>query len=153
VREALTATEIEPSMLMLEITETVLMQDTEAMIERLKQLRALGVRLAIDDFGTGYSSLRYLRRFPVDALKMAKPFVDGLAEDTQSAALARTIIDLASNLGIACIAEGIETDAQMHKLRELGCGLGQGFHFARPTPSLQLSELLKTQKFVPAFPV
>lgn len=153
VRAALTATGIDPSMLMLEITETVLMQDTEVMIERLEQLRALGVRLAIDDFGTGYSSLRYLRRFPVDALKMAKPFVDGLADDTQSAALARTIIDLAANLGIACIAEGIETDAQKVKLRELGCGLGQGFHFAHPTPSRQLSELLVKQKYVPAFPV
>ena len=153
VRAALTVNEIEPSMLMLEITETVLMQDTEAMIERLQQLRTLGVRLAIDDFGTGYSSLRYLRRFPVDALKMAKPFVEGLDEDTQSAALARTIIDLASNLGIVCIAEGIETGAQKDKLHELGCGLGQGFHFARPAPSLQLSELLAAKRYEPAFPV
>ncbi|HWI22719.1 MAG TPA: EAL domain-containing protein [Baekduia sp.] len=151
VRLALAASGIDPSMLMLEITETVLMKDADDTIERLQQLRAIGVRIAIDDFGTGYSSLRYLRNFPVDALKMAKPFVDGLAHDKESAALARTIIDLASSLGISCIAEGIETIDQHSKLTELGCELGQGFHFAQPASSEHVSNLLREQRI--AYPV
>ncbi|HWH93130.1 MAG TPA: EAL domain-containing protein [Baekduia sp.] len=119
--------------LVLEITETVLMHDTEATIARLTALKALGVRLAVDDFGTGYSSLRYLRRFPIDILKMAKPFVDGLDPgDDEGRALARAIVELATSLKLACIAEGIEAPAQADVLHELGCGLGQGFHFARP---------------------
>src|SRR3954449_2616894 len=119
--------------LVLEITETVLMHDTEATIARLTALKALGVRLAVDDFGTGYSSLRYLRRFPIDILKMAKPFVDGLDPgDDEGRALARAIVELATSLKLACIAEGIEARAQADVLQELGCGLGQGFHFARP---------------------
>jgi diguanylate cyclase (GGDEF)-like protein len=119
--------------LVLEITETVLMHDTEATIARLTALKALGVRLAVDDFGTGYSSLRYLRRFPIDILKMAKPFVDGLdTGDDEGRALARAIVDLATSLKLACIAEGIEAGAQADVLHELGCSLGQGFHFARP---------------------
>src|SRR4051812_8079862 len=119
--------------LVLEITETVLMRDTEATMARLTALKALGVRLAVDDFGTGYSSLRYLRRFPIDILKMAKPFVDGLeVGDDEGRALARAIVELATSLKLACIAEGIEAPAQADVLHELGCGLGQGFHFARP---------------------
>jgi diguanylate cyclase (GGDEF)-like protein len=119
--------------LVLEITETVLMHDTEATISRLAALKALGVRLAVDDFGTGYSSLRYLRRFPIDILKMAKPFVDGLdTGDDEGRALARAIVELATSLKLACIAEGIEAPAQADVLHELGCDLGQGFHFSRP---------------------
>ncbi|QEC46323.1 EAL domain-containing protein [Baekduia soli] len=130
--------------LVLEITETVLMQDTEATIERLSALKALGVRLAVDDFGTGYSSLRYLRRFPIDILKMAKPFVDGLvdADDPDGRALARAIVDLAASLNLSCIAEGIEVGAQAEALRALGCGMGQGFHFARPMAPGDLEALL-----------
>jgi diguanylate cyclase (GGDEF)-like protein len=128
--------------LVLEITETVLMQDTEATITRLAALKALGVRLAVDDFGTGYSSLRYLRRFPIDILKMAKPFVDGLDDDEESRALARAIVELASSLKLACIAEGIEVSQQAAVLQELGCGLGQGFHFARPMPPDALAALI-----------
>jgi diguanylate cyclase (GGDEF)-like protein len=128
--------------LVLEITETVLMQDTEATLERLAALKALGVRLAVDDFGTGYSSLRYLRRFPIDILKMAKPFVDGLDDDEESRALARAIVDLAASLKLACIAEGIEVSHQATVLHELGCTLGQGFHFARPMPPEALAELI-----------
>jgi diguanylate cyclase (GGDEF)-like protein len=130
--------------LVLEITETVLMHDTEATISRLAALKALGIRLAVDDFGTGYSSLRYLRRFPIDILKMAKPFVDGLGdfEDEEGRALARAIVDIASSLNLACIAEGIEVGVQATMLHELGCGLGQGFHFARPMPADAMSELI-----------
>jgi len=133
VAAALADAGLPPGALVLEITETVLMADTEATIARLTALKALGVRLAVDDFGTGYSSLRYLRRFPIDILKMAKPFVDGLEiGDDEGRALARAIVELASSLKLACIAEGIEAPAQADVLHELGCGLGQGFHFARP---------------------
>jgi diguanylate cyclase (GGDEF)-like protein len=144
VAAALADSGLPASALVLEITETVLMHDTEATITRLAALKALGVRLAVDDFGTGYSSLRYLRRFPIDILKMAKPFVDGLAEvdDEEGRALARAIVDLASSLKLSCIAEGIEVGAQAVRLQELGCGLGQGFHFARPMPPRDLEALI-----------
>jgi len=123
--------------LVLEITETVLMHDTEATIERLRALRALGVRLAVDDFGTGYSSLRYLNRFPLDVLKMAKPFVDGLGSKEENPALARAIIDLGSSLGLSIVAEGIERSAQLAQLRRLGCPMGQGYWFGRPLPAAE----------------
>jgi EAL domain-containing protein (putative c-di-GMP-specific phosphodiesterase class I) len=126
--------------LVLEITETVLMHDTEATIERLRSLRALGLRLAIDDFGTGYSSLRYLNRFPLDVLKMAKPFVDGLGTEREHPALARAIIDLGENLGLQVIAEGIEHSGQLAQLRGLGCPLGQGYWFARPMPAAEAQD-------------
>jgi diguanylate cyclase (GGDEF)-like protein len=133
VAAALADSGLPATALVLEITETVLMHDTEATIARLTALKALGVRLAVDDFGTGYSSLRYLRRFPIDILKMAKPFVDGLdTGDDEGRALARAIVELATSLKLACIAEGIEVSGQADVLHELGCGLGQGFHFARP---------------------
>jgi diguanylate cyclase (GGDEF)-like protein len=143
VAAALADTGLPAAALVLEITETVLMHDTEATISRLSALKALGVRLAVDDFGTGYSSLRYLRRFPIDILKMAKPFVDGLdTGDTEGRALARAIVDLASSLKLACIAEGIEAPAQADVLHDLGCGMGQGFHFARPMPSDAMTALI-----------
>jgi diguanylate cyclase (GGDEF)-like protein len=126
--------------LVLEITETVLMHDTEATIDRLAALKALGVRLAVDDFGTGYSSLRYLSRFPIDLLKMAKPFVDGVGTE-QGAALARTIVDLGASLGLEIIAEGIEQGVQLAQLRRLGCEYGQGFLFARPLTVDQVDAL------------
>ncbi|HEV7751128.1 MAG TPA: EAL domain-containing protein [Baekduia sp.] len=132
VAAALADSGLPATALVLEITETVLMHDTEATIARLTALKALGVRLAVDDFGTGYSSLRYLRRFPIDILKMAKPFVDGLDVDDEGRALARAIVELATSLKLACIAEGIEDSGQAAALHQLGCGLGQGFHFARP---------------------
>ena len=121
--------------LVLEIAETVLMHDTETTIERLRALRALGVRLAVDDFGTGHSSLRFLNRFPLDVLKMAKPFVDGLEAHTEDPALARAIVDLGAHLGLTIVAEGIEQSAQLAQLRRLGCPLGQGYWFARPMPA------------------
>jgi EAL domain-containing protein (putative c-di-GMP-specific phosphodiesterase class I) len=139
VAGALRETGLDPGSLVLEITETVLMQDTEATIERLRALRALGVRLAVDDFGTGYSSLRYLNRFPVDVLKMAKPFVDGLGAGAEHSALARAIVDLGANLGMHIVAEGIERPEQLDALRALGCGYGQGYHFSRPLAAGELT--------------
>jgi len=131
VAAALADSGLDPAGLVLEITETVLVQDVAAAVERLENLRALGVSIAIDDFGTGYSSLRYIRRFPADMLKIAKPFVDGLHDETDTA-LVRTIIALADGLGLRTVAEGIEDSGQLARLCDLGCTVGQGYHFARP---------------------
>ena len=145
VAMALAKARLPPSCLLLEITETMLMGDTDQMVARLDALKSLGVRLAIDDFGTGYSSLRYLRRFPLDVLKMAKPFVDGLAAGSRDDALAGAIVDLGANLGLDVIAEGIEVGEQADRLGALGCGYGQGFHFARPLPALETTALLEPE--------
>jgi EAL domain-containing protein (putative c-di-GMP-specific phosphodiesterase class I) len=142
VAAALADSGLEPASLTLEITETVLVQDVAAAVDRLETLRALGVSIAIDDFGTGYSSLRYIRRFPADVLKIAKPFVDGLHDDTDTA-LVRTIVALADSLGLRTVAEGIEDHRQLARLRELGCLLGQGYLFARPLPAHDVTELLR----------
>ena len=128
---------------MLEITETVLMHDTEATIDTLTRLKALGVRLAIDDFGTGYSSLRYLSRFPADILKIAKPFVDALGRGRRRRALTQAIVDLGAILGVETVAEGIEERVQADRLRELGCTLGQGFLFSRPIEGSRMRALLR----------
>jgi diguanylate cyclase (GGDEF)-like protein len=123
---------IEPSRLLLEITESVLMHRADAALRTLHALKALGVRLAIDDFGTGYSSLAYLHRFPVDVLKIDKAFIDRFTHGGSDAALGRGIVGLASSLGLQCVAEGIEHAEQAAQLRAAGCGFGQGFYFARP---------------------
>ena len=128
--------------LILEITETVMMNDTEMTIARLRELTALGVRLAVDDFGTGYSSLSYLQRFPVDMLKLDKSFIDGVANDPGVAALTKGIVELAHALRVEVIAEGIETPDQAEWLRAMQCELGQGFHFARPLDSQAITVLL-----------
>ena len=134
VRRALADSRLVPGSLILELTETVIMQDTEASIAQLRALKELGLQIAVDDFGTGYSSLRYLQRFPIDILKIAKPFVDGLTERSDEAVLARAIADLGRNLGMRTIGEGIEVEEQARRLSELGCPLGQGFLFGRPLP-------------------
>jgi diguanylate cyclase (GGDEF)-like protein/PAS domain S-box-containing protein len=129
---ALQSSGLPPGLLILEITESVLMRDTDATVERLRELKELGVRLAIDDFGTGYSSLSYLRRFPVDILKVDKLFVDGLGTGLEESALVHAIVQLSHALGLETIAEGIESAEQCTQLVDLGCELGQGYHFARP---------------------
>jgi diguanylate cyclase (GGDEF)-like protein/PAS domain S-box-containing protein len=142
VRRVLGRTGLRPQSLVLEITESVLMHHTETLLERLTQLRAVGVRLAIDDFGTGYSSLSYLQRFPIDILKIAKPFVDDVGSDTGQPALARAIIALGESLSLRTIAEGIEVREQWQGLRALGCELGQGYFFARPLTSDAMADLI-----------
>jgi EAL domain-containing protein (putative c-di-GMP-specific phosphodiesterase class I) len=135
---------LEPASLILEITETVLMHDTDGAIETLQRLKDLGVRIAIDDFGTGYSSLRYLSRFPADILKIAKPFVDALGEVSESdAALTQAIVGLGSILEVETVAEGIEERVQEDRLRELGCTFGQGFLFSRPVVADEIRALLR----------
>jgi diguanylate cyclase (GGDEF)-like protein len=132
IHGALTSSGFDPSMLILELTETALMSDVAATITRLGLAKALGVRLAIDDFGTGYSSLAYLRQFPIDVLKIDKSFVSGIAETTEAAALIHTLVQLGKALGLETIAEGIETDDQRMRLKAEKVDGGQGFLFARP---------------------
>jgi diguanylate cyclase (GGDEF)-like protein len=142
VRDALEAEQLQPSSLVLEITETVLMQDAEATVEKLQRLKSLGVRLAVDDFGTGYSSLRYLRDFPLDLIKIAKPFVDGIAAGRRESSLAQAIVDLGQLFELQVVAEGVEDEDQLARLRSMGCAFGQGFLFARPLPADELEALL-----------
>ncbi len=128
--------------LTLEITESVLMSDTEATIVKLHELKALGVRLAVDDFGTGYSSLSYLSRFPVDILKIDRSFVSRVTDGAGESALASAIVKLGEALHLETVAEGIEDPEQMDQLVRLGCGLGQGYYFAKPLNADALTSFL-----------
>jgi diguanylate cyclase (GGDEF)-like protein len=132
VQFALSASGLDPSMLIVELTETVLMNDTEVTMARLGQLKALGVRLAIDDFGTGYSSLSYLRKFPIDVLKIDRSFISGLADTAEAAAIVHTLVQLGKILHLETIAEGIEDDEQRLRLQAARVDVGQGFLFSRP---------------------
>lgn len=132
---------VRPSELCLEVTESVLMDGNTA-ADALASLRELGVRVAIDDFGTGYSSLAYLRRFPVDVLKVDRSFVDNLGSDAEASAIVGTVIQLARGLHLEAIAEGVETDAQRTELEALGCELAQGYYWTKPLPHDQLIDWL-----------
>ncbi len=142
VRDALARTGLPASLLVLEITESVLVSEIETGAARLEELRALGIRLAIDDFGTGYSSLSYLQRFPVAVLKIDKSFTDGLARSSHDAAIVRTIVALAGTLRLAAVAEGVEAPEQREALMQAGCEFGQGFHFARPVGPDEVEEFM-----------
>jgi diguanylate cyclase (GGDEF)-like protein/PAS domain S-box-containing protein len=131
VRDALEESGLAPERLVLEITESVLMDDTDLAVERLRSLKELGVALALDDFGTGYSSLSYLSRFPVDILKMDRSFLQE-GSSPEARGLATAVVGLGATLALEVVAEGIEMTEQWDALRELGCDLGQGFLFARP---------------------
>ncbi|WP_176523090.1 putative bifunctional diguanylate cyclase/phosphodiesterase [Blastococcus aggregatus] len=142
VQAALADTGLEPHRLTLEITETVLMQDRDAAAANLDRLKAVGVRIAIDDFGTGYSSLAYLSRFPLDMLKVAREFVDGLGRDDNADVVTRAIVELARALGLRTVAEGVETDEQHRQLAELGCDFAQGYLFSRPVDAETIMALV-----------
>jgi len=131
VHRSLAATGLAPEVLLLELTESALMADDEVVRAQIKGLRDLGVRLGLDDFGTGWSSLEYLNRLSVDVLKIAQVFVDQIGTSTRATALVRAIIDLAHSLGLITVAEGVETEEQADRLRQMGCFLGQGWHFSR----------------------
>jgi EAL domain-containing protein (putative c-di-GMP-specific phosphodiesterase class I) len=135
-------TGFEPRRLQLEISEAVLMRDDPRVFDRLEALKALGVRLAIDDFGTGYASLSYLKRLPVDCLKIDRSLVKGVGYETEDTAIIRAVVSLAHSLGITVTAEGIETQDQLTQLREVGCDQGQGYLFARPVSADRVPELL-----------
>lgn len=132
-----------PGRLQLEVTESLLINDTDARLSILEELHALGVKLAIDDFGTGFSSLSYLHRFPVDVIKIDRSFVSSVRADGTGSSVTRAIIHLAHDLGLIVVAEGVETTDQLEGLRRLGCDWAQGFLFAKGLPSEGLTELLR----------
>ncbi len=142
VISALKESGLSPEFLKLEITESVMMQDTETIISRLLELRNLGVRLAVDDFGTGYSSMAYLSSLPLDTLKIDRSFVTKMTGSEDDAAIVRAIVTLAKTLNLRITSEGIETSDQRVQLLALGCDLGQGYFFDRPMPAESLGHLL-----------
>lgn len=142
VSEIMERTGANPANIHLEITETVTMQDADAAMNRLSQLKALGVHLSIDDFGTGFSSLSRLRRFPVDALKIDRVFISTMTDDRDSFEIVRVTIALAHSMGLQVIAEGTETEVQIAELKALGCEMAQGFLYSRPVHAEQAFELL-----------
>ena len=142
VAGALAASGLAPERLELEITETCLMQDVELAIEIIGRLRRLGCRVSVDDFGTGYSSLAYLKRFPIDALKIDKTFVNGLPGDSQDAAIVGSVIAMAKGLRLEVVAEGVETLQQFDWLMRQGCEQAQGYLIARPLPADALASFL-----------
>jgi diguanylate cyclase (GGDEF)-like protein/PAS domain S-box-containing protein len=154
VRDALAEAGLEPGLLTLEITESMLIDDPEIAVVTLNELRELGVRIAMDDFGTGYSSLSYLSRFPVDVIKMDRSFLRPDPEASPEAVdLSSAVVALGSSLALEVVAEGIELEEQLKRLRELGCELGQGFHFAHPMePARMLDYLAGTAASASASP-
>ena len=142
ITDALTMSGLDPACLKLEITESVVMQDVPATLAKLHELKDLGIRLAIDDFGTGYSSLGYLKRFPVDTLKIDRSFVKGLSHEGGDSAIVRAVVTVAKSLSMDVTAEGIETEQQRLELKALGCEFGQGFLFGRPLTPEHLKPLL-----------
>jgi EAL domain-containing protein (putative c-di-GMP-specific phosphodiesterase class I) len=141
VAQVLSDTALDPACLILEITESQLLHDTDVMISRLRDLKKLGLRLALDDFGTGYSSLGHLRRFPIDMIKIDKSFVAEMMTGHEQAALARAVVQLGRTLRLTVVAEGIETAEQLGQLREAGCQLGQGHLFAAALGPAELASL------------
>ncbi|MEA5566847.1 putative bifunctional diguanylate cyclase/phosphodiesterase [Anabaena sp. UHCC 0399] len=143
VNQILQETNLHPSYLELEVTESFLMTDVQRSVKTLKKLRELGVWLALDDFGTGYSSLNYLKQFPVNMIKIDRSFVQDVVSNTDSAAVTDAIIALAKILHLKITAEGVETQEQLDYLQKRGCHEGQGFYFSRPVPVEQITEMLE----------
>jgi EAL domain-containing protein (putative c-di-GMP-specific phosphodiesterase class I) len=147
VVNALAASGLPAHRLELEITEAVLMQNSEQTLGTLHQLRGLGIHISMDDFGTGYSSLSYLRSFPFDKIKIDQSFVRELAESHDSLAIVRAVTGLGAALGITTIAEGVETSTQLDSLRAEHCTEVQGYLFSRPRPAAELSEFFSDPKW------
>lgn len=146
VAEILKETNLDPRWLELELTESSIMKEPEQAIEKLHELKLMGIKVAIDDFGTGYSSLNYLKRFPIDTLKIDKTFVADVCKDPHDTAIVRAIITLGHALDLMVIAEGVETQEQLEYLRSLGCDVVQGFLFSKSLPAPAFEELLVEQK-------
>jgi EAL domain-containing protein (putative c-di-GMP-specific phosphodiesterase class I) len=143
VSTALRDSNLAATSLILEVTESVIVEDIKAASTTLATLRAEGVRIAIDDFGTGYSSLSYLRTLPVDIIKLDRSFVTGITTSASTSAVARSVVTLADALGLVVVAEGIELPTQLDELVRLGCGFGQGFLFSPPVPEAGIVEIAK----------
>ncbi len=142
IGEVLRASGLDAGDLELEITESAVMEDPEVALDTLSELKGLGVRLAVDDFGMAYSSLSYLKRFPVDTIKIDRSFVMGLGRDPDDEAIVRAVIGLGRSLHLEVVAEGVETAEQRWHLRKMGCEMGQGYLFARPVPGAEAGLLL-----------
>lgn len=149
LRRTLEETGLEGSALEFELTESMVMHDVENAIAMLRELKQLGVALSLDDFGTGYSSLAYLKRFPIDALKIDRSFVRDIDSEADDAAIAHAVIAMAHSLGLRVIAEGVENEAQLNLLRDYGCDDFQGFLFSRPVPAEEFSLLLQNGRALP----
>jgi EAL domain-containing protein (putative c-di-GMP-specific phosphodiesterase class I) len=149
IRQLLLRWGIPPARLVIEITESSLMADAARAMEVLGRLRSMGVGIAIDDFGTGYSSLAYLKRLPVDELKIDKSFVAHMARDDNDAAIVRSTISLAHDLGLSVVAEGIEDEETLNRLTALGCDVGQGYFVSRPQPTAVLAQWFEDSRWSP----
>jgi len=147
---ALGASSLPAHRLEVEITETVLLQDTEATVGILDELHNLGVRISMDDFGTGYSSLAYLQKFPFDKIKIDRSFVKDLSERPQSIAIIRAVTAMSTSLGMKTTAEGVETEEELQTLKEEGCTEVQGYLFSKPVPAAQAAKLLQNLKAMKA---
>ena len=134
---------------MLEITESVILENLQDTIDKMQRLRQLGIRLSIDDFGTGYSSLAYLKSLPVNEVKLDRSFINRLADDERDQALVSCIVNLAKVLGFQVIAEGVETDEQLCMLQKLECDLFQGYLRSKPIPPNEFTRLLEQQDTTP----
>jgi diguanylate cyclase (GGDEF)-like protein len=143
IENILRVTGLAPTLLELELTESVIIKDSEDVLQTIHRLKGLGVQIAIDDFGTGYSSLAYLRKFAIDKIKIDQSFVRDLENNPDSSAIVRAIIDMAQNLALKTIAEGVEDSATLDILGEFGCDVAQGYHLARPMPAAQFSVYLQ----------
>jgi EAL domain-containing protein (putative c-di-GMP-specific phosphodiesterase class I) len=133
---------VDPALLEFELTESMLMANPEAAVEILARIKALGMRLSVDDFGTGYSSLAYLKRFPLDALKIDRTFVRDLPDDPDDAAITKAVIRLAHSLSLKVVAEGVENVDQLRELEQYGCDQIQGYYVSRPVPAQACEALL-----------
>ena len=146
VRRVLKETALDPRFLELELTESVLMGKERSILSMLRELAAMGIHLSIDDFGTGYSSLAYLKRFPIEKLKVDQLFIHTMTTDPNDAVIARTVVAMAHSLRLKAIAEGVETEAQLAYLRSIGCDEMQGYLFSRPLPAEEATQLLIQKK-------
>lgn len=138
-------TRVDPRNLRLELTESVLLNSTNQIRDTLAALKGLGVQLHLDDFGTGYSSLSYLQRYPIDAIKIDRSFINQMLQSVDSVELVRTIVSMAHNLRLEVVAEGVEMAEQLSLLRSLGCEFTQGFFFSKPLPPEELVSYLKAE--------
>jgi EAL domain-containing protein (putative c-di-GMP-specific phosphodiesterase class I) len=141
VADVIAESGIDPAWLCLEVTESVLIEDPESSIRKLTELKDLGVQIAVDDFGTGYSSLEYLRRLPVDCVKIDRSFVRGLPDSSEDSAIVSAVIELGHTLKLSVTAEGVETKEQLGNLQDAGCDTAQGFLFYRPEPPESVDKL------------
>jgi EAL domain-containing protein (putative c-di-GMP-specific phosphodiesterase class I) len=143
VASVLSNTDTDPKLVTLDMTESVFVQDSERALVVLNELKHLGVTLALDDFGTGYASLNYLRRFPIDIVKIDREFVAGVTQDTASHAIVFAVVELVHMLGMTAVAEGVETAEQRQELASLSCDSCQGYYFARPMSADALDTLMQ----------